>query len=293
MENKRPDHYALLGVTPSASTKEIKRAYRKLAQKFHPDHNPDNAESAAQFRQLTQAYDILKKEHSRASYDFTRTTHDDYRPDYHRGEDVVVPVQPPSLFSQLFDGIINGDHDDRIHLITMMFLALYALVLVCGSLLQGAAFLGVIAFVITLLVVLFKDELQDFIEEPRSRPYNVAWFVVLMLVVNSAYYDRFQELFSLQFSFEYRLEGFFSGFMRFGFFMCWLAFYSEWHWLFAIWMLSIVVASFEKESIVGGWMLFGAQLLLTTLTRYYPDLMSNFVIYYQPLFTIAPLNPVL
>lgn len=293
MYKKQSDYYEILGIQPSASTKDIKKAYRKLAQKSHPDHNPDNPESESHFRKLTQAYDILKKEHSRAHYDFKRTTNDSYEPNYSRSEDAMPMAETVSPLTKLFDNIRLGEHDNRIHLLALVFIGLYAIVLVCGNLLQGAAFIGIMIFAIAFIIVLLRDELQDFIEEPTSRPYNVVWFIILMLVFNSAYYDRFESLFGLQFSTSYRIQGLFSGIMRFGFYLSWLAFYSEWHWLFCIWMLSIVVASFDKDSIVGGWMLFAAQLLLTTITRYNPELMSYFVIYYQPLFTIAPLTPTL
>lgn len=64
------DFYQTLGVAKSASQDEIKKAYRKLAMKWHPDQNKDNAaEAEAKFKELNEAYDVLKDEQKRAAYD--------------------------------------------------------------------------------------------------------------------------------------------------------------------------------------------------------------------------------
>lgn len=63
------DFYKLLGVERNASAEEIKKAYRALAMKYHPDRNKDNPEAEEKFKQITHAYDILKDEQKRASYD--------------------------------------------------------------------------------------------------------------------------------------------------------------------------------------------------------------------------------
>ncbi len=65
----KKDFYELLGVSKTASADEIKKAYRKLAMKHHPDTNKDNSEAEAKFKELTEAYDVLKDEQKRASYD--------------------------------------------------------------------------------------------------------------------------------------------------------------------------------------------------------------------------------
>ena len=64
-----PDYYALLGVSKNASSEEIKKAYRKLARKFHPDLNPDNKEAEARFKDLTAANDVLSDPEKRRNYD--------------------------------------------------------------------------------------------------------------------------------------------------------------------------------------------------------------------------------
>ncbi|MBX2834259.1 MAG: molecular chaperone DnaJ [Micavibrio sp.] len=63
------DFYKTLGVEQSASADEIKKAYRKLAMKYHPDQNKDNPEAEAKFKELNEAYDVLKDEQKRSAYD--------------------------------------------------------------------------------------------------------------------------------------------------------------------------------------------------------------------------------
>ena len=53
------DYYEVLGVNKSSSESEIKKAYRKMAIKYHPDKNPDNKEAEAKFKEAAEAYDVL------------------------------------------------------------------------------------------------------------------------------------------------------------------------------------------------------------------------------------------
>jgi molecular chaperone DnaJ len=66
------DYYAVLGVKSDASAKEIKQAYRKLAQKYHPDKNPDDPTAEARFKEANEAYDVLGDAEQRKEYDHTR-----------------------------------------------------------------------------------------------------------------------------------------------------------------------------------------------------------------------------
>lgn len=63
------DPYEVLGVEKTAGQSEIKREYRKLAKKYHPDLNPDNEEAAEKFKEATLAYEILSDEEKRSQYD--------------------------------------------------------------------------------------------------------------------------------------------------------------------------------------------------------------------------------
>ena len=63
------DYYEVLGVNRDASADEIKKAYRKLAMKYHPDRNPDNKAAEEKFKELSEAYDALSDDNKKAAYD--------------------------------------------------------------------------------------------------------------------------------------------------------------------------------------------------------------------------------
>ena len=68
MSTKR-DYYDVLGVGKSADATEIKKAYRKLAMKYHPDKNPDDKEAEEKFKEINEAYEVLSDETKRNNYD--------------------------------------------------------------------------------------------------------------------------------------------------------------------------------------------------------------------------------
>jgi molecular chaperone DnaJ len=68
MSEKR-DYYEVLGISKSADEAEIKKAYRKLALKYHPDKNPDDASAEEKFKEAAEAYEVLSNAEKRAQYD--------------------------------------------------------------------------------------------------------------------------------------------------------------------------------------------------------------------------------
>src|SRR3712207_5725421 len=68
MANKR-DYYEVLGVDKNASEDEIKKAYRKIAIKYHPDRNPGDKEAEEKFKEAAEAYDVLHDAQKRQQYD--------------------------------------------------------------------------------------------------------------------------------------------------------------------------------------------------------------------------------
>jgi curved DNA-binding protein len=63
------DYYAILGVNKTASADEIKKTFRKLALKYHPDRNPNDKQAEAQFKEISEAYEVLSDEDKRKKYD--------------------------------------------------------------------------------------------------------------------------------------------------------------------------------------------------------------------------------
>src|SRR5258708_4450756 len=69
---QQKDYYRVLGVSGSASGDDIKKAYRKLAKKYHPDANPGNKTSESRFKEITEAHSVLADAEKRKQYDRLR-----------------------------------------------------------------------------------------------------------------------------------------------------------------------------------------------------------------------------
>ncbi|MEL0153122.1 MAG: DnaJ domain-containing protein, partial [Halieaceae bacterium] len=63
------DYYEVLGVDKSSSAQDIKKAYRRVAMKYHPDRNPDDENADEKFKEASEAYEILSDAEKRQAYD--------------------------------------------------------------------------------------------------------------------------------------------------------------------------------------------------------------------------------
>jgi molecular chaperone DnaJ len=115
----KSDYYQTLGVGRNASAEEIKRAYRQLALKCHPDRNPGDPQAEEKFKQAAEAYEVLSDPEKRAAYD--RFGHEGLRGSFSGGgfqwsdfshfqdfEDILGDIFGGSVFGDLFGGARRG-----------------------------------------------------------------------------------------------------------------------------------------------------------------------------------------
>ena len=123
MSEKR-DYYEVLGVSKDADAKEIKKAYRKLAMKYHPDKNPGDKAAEEKFKEINEAYEVLSDEEKRSTYD--RFGHDGLNGQAALAEakvsvDSVVQVAlaDSKIYSEIYsvlalaDLVVQADHQEE------------------------------------------------------------------------------------------------------------------------------------------------------------------------------------
>ena len=104
MSEKR-DYYEVMGVPKNASDDEIKKAYRKLAKKYHPDLNPGDKEAEAKFKELNEAYEVLSDADKKARYD--QFGHAGVDPNFGGGAG-GSPFQGDFDFGDIFSSVFGG-----------------------------------------------------------------------------------------------------------------------------------------------------------------------------------------
>jgi len=103
MPTEKRDYYEVLSVSRTATEEEVKRAYRKLAVKYHPDKNPDDPHAEEKFKELGEAYDVLMDADKRAAYD--RFGHAAFTQGMGRGGGFHDPFD---IFREVFGGAGGG-----------------------------------------------------------------------------------------------------------------------------------------------------------------------------------------
>ena len=105
------DYYDVLGVEKGTDAKALKSAYRKLAMKYHPDQNPDNAEAEAKFKEVGEAYAVLSDAEKRAAYD--RFGHAAFETGMGGGGHPFGDMDPGDIFQDIFSQVFGGGSGGR------------------------------------------------------------------------------------------------------------------------------------------------------------------------------------
>ena len=97
------DYYNILGVNKTASKEEIKKAYKTLAKKWHPDLNPENKEAEQKFKEINEAYAALSDDNKKANYDRYGSADQQYSQGYGQGFEGLQDADFGDLFGSFFD----------------------------------------------------------------------------------------------------------------------------------------------------------------------------------------------
>jgi molecular chaperone DnaJ len=117
MSDKK-DYYQVLNISRSADASELKKAYLKLAKQYHPDANPNNPDAEKKFKEINEAYDILKDDDKRAAYD--RFGHDAFTNggggsgrNYYQNSSDFDGANFDNIFGDIFGDIMGGKRSRR------------------------------------------------------------------------------------------------------------------------------------------------------------------------------------
>ncbi|PMP69261.1 MAG: molecular chaperone DnaJ [Thermodesulfobacterium geofontis] len=105
------DYYAILGVPRDATQEEIKRAYRRLALKYHPDRNPGNKEAEEKFKEISEAYEVLSDPEKRAIYD--AYGYSGLKSTGYRGFEDISDIF--KAFSDIFEEFFDFSFEEKVH----------------------------------------------------------------------------------------------------------------------------------------------------------------------------------
>ena len=98
------DYYEVLDVNKSTPKEDLKKAYRKLAMKYHPDRNPDDEAASEKFKELSEAYEILSDDQKRQAYD--QFGHDGVNPSFSNAQGAAEGFS--DIFGDIFSDIFGG-----------------------------------------------------------------------------------------------------------------------------------------------------------------------------------------